>query len=274
MQQNWEELKQVHLDLSAAAAAEYDEMYAKSSFATGIYMRYEEDLIASAIAGIAERKQAVVLGSGTGRESFELAQKFDKVFGLDFCPEMTRQAQANQEKRNVKNTHFMTLDVESDPLPFPDHSVDFVNSSFGMGSFVLNPAPFFQEIRRILKADGKVIFSFYNSQAFVNQLELGWSPAIASRLNHQEETLEVNFQGKTFNIPVVPYSVPEIRAELEKFFKIVSISTFPSISSIFPQQFFNNDRVRQLCLEADLLLAGNLELAGGPFIVAVVESKS
>lgn len=167
----------------------------------------------------------------------------------------------------------MTLDVENDPLPFPDQSIDFVNSSFGMGSFVLNPAPFFQEIRRVLKPDGRVIFSFYNSQAFVNQLELGWAPAIASRLNHQEETLEVHFQGKTFNIPVVPYSVPEIKAELLRIFQIRSISTFPSISSIFPQQFFNNDRVRQLCLEADLLLAGNLELAGGPFIVAVVENK-
>jgi SAM-dependent methyltransferase len=273
MQQNWEELKQAHLDLSAAAAAEYDEMYAKSGFATGIYMRFEEDLISETISGISERKQAVVLGSGTGRESFALAEKFEKVFGLDFCPEMTRQAQANQERRKVKNTHFMTLDVENDPLPFSSQSIDFVNSSFGMGSFVLNPAPFFQEIRRVLKADGKVIFSFYNSQAFVNQLELGWSPAIASRLNHQEETLEVTFQGKTFNIPVVPYSVPEIRAELEKFFRIVSLSTFPSISSIFPQQFFNNDRVRQLCLEADLLLAGNLELAGGPFIVAVAENN-
>jgi SAM-dependent methyltransferase len=274
MQQNWEELKKVHLDLSAAAAAEYDEMYAQSNHATGIYMRYEEDLIESTIAGISERREAVVLGSGTGRESFALAERFDKVYGLDFCPEMTRQAQANQAKRQVKNTHFMTLDVENDPLPFPDSSIDFVNSSFGMGSFVLNPAPFFQEIRRILKPDGKVIFSFYNSQAFVNQLELGWAPAISSRLNHQEETLEVQFQGKTFHIPVVPYSVPEIRAELAQFFSILSISTFPSISSIFPQQFFNNDRVRQLCLEADLLLADNLELAGGPFIVAVVERKA
>jgi SAM-dependent methyltransferase len=274
MQQNWEELKQVHLDLSTAAAAEYDEMYAQSNHATGIYMRYEEDLIENTISSISNRKQAVVLGSGTGRESFALAEKFEKVFGLDFCPEMTRQAQANQAKRKVSNTFFMTLDVENDPLPFPEKSIDFVNSSFGMGSFVLNPAPFFQEIRRVLKPDGKVIFSFYNSQAFVNQLELGWAPAISSRLNHQEETLEVHFQGKVFNIPVVPYSVPEIKAELEKFFSISSISTFPSISSIFPQQFFNNDRVRQLCLEADLLLANNLELAGGPFIVAVVENKS
>lgn len=269
--QNWDELKQVHLDLSTAAAAEYDEMYAQSNFATGIYMRYEEDLIRDITAGIQEKKQALVLGSGTGRETFALAGQFEKVFGLDFCPEMTRQAKLNQEKKQISNVHFMTLDVENDPLPFPDSSIDFVNSSFGMGSFVLNPAPFFQEVRRVLKPEGKVIFSFYNSQAFVNQLELGWAPAIASRLNHQEETLEVNFQGKVFNIPVVPYSVPEIRSELLRFFHIRSISTFPSISSIFPQQFFNNDRVRQLCLEADLLLAENLDLAGGPFIVAAVE---
>jgi hypothetical protein len=53
-------------------------------------------------------------------------------------------------------------------------------------------------------------------------------------------------------------------------FGIHAISTFPSLSSIFPQQFFENERVRNLCLEADLLLADNIELAGGPFIVVVV----
>jgi SAM-dependent methyltransferase len=233
-------------------------------------MRYEEDLIENATGSLPERKVAAVLGSGTGRESFTLARGFEKVFGLDFSPEMTQQATLNAQKRNVNNTHFMTLDVEHDPLPFADQSVDFINSSFGMGSFVLNPANFFLEIKRVLKPGGKVIFSFYNSQAFVNQLELGWAPAISSRLNHQEEALEVQFNGQTYLIPVVAYSVPEIKAELSRFFTVYSLSTFPSISSIFPQQFFNNDRIRQLCLEADLLLAENLDLAGGPFIVAVV----
>jgi SAM-dependent methyltransferase len=267
--QKWAELKQSHRDLSAAAASTYDELYENSNHATGIYMRYEEDLIINTTGSLPECKTAVVLGSGTGRESFALASRFEKVFGLDFSPEMTQQALLNQKKKGATNVHFMTLDVEHDPLPFADHSVDFINSSFGMGSFVLNPANFFQEIKRVLKPGGKVIFSFYNSQAFVNQLELGWAPAISSRLNHQEEALEVQFNDKTFLIPVVAYSVPEIREELGRFFTIYSLSTFPSISSIFPQQFFNNDRIRQLCLEADLLLAQNLDLAGGPFIVAV-----
>lgn len=268
--EKWAELKQSHKDLSAAAASTYDEIYENSNHATGIYMRYEEDLIFNTTSAIPDRKVAVVLGSGTGRESFTLAGLFEQVFGLDFAPEMTRQAQLNQKKRNIQNTHFITLDVENDPLPFADQSIDFINSSFGMGSFVLNPGSFFMEIKRVLKPGGKVIFSFYNSQAFVNQLELGWAPAISSRLNHQEEALEVQFGDQTFLIPVVAYSVPEIKAELSKFFTIYSLSTFPSISSIFPQQFFNNDRIRQLCLEADLLLAENLDLAGGPFIVAVV----
>jgi ubiquinone/menaquinone biosynthesis C-methylase UbiE len=269
----WAELKQAHKDLSAAAASTYDEMYQNSNHATGIYMRYEEDLIHSVTQPLPEKGVAVVLGSGTGRESFALARIFDKVYGLDFSPEMTQQALLNQENRGVTNTQFITLDVENEPLPFADHSVDLINSSFGMGSFVLNPASFFMEIKRVLKPEGKVIFSFYNSQAFVNQLELGWAPAISSRLNHQEEALEVQFNGKTFLIPVVAYSVPEIKEELSRFFVIDSLSTFPSISSIFPQQFFNHEKVRQLCLEADLLLANNLELAGGPFIVTVAGPK-
>jgi hypothetical protein len=86
--------------------------------------------------------------------------------------------------------------------------------------------------------------------------------------------LEVIFGGTKYLIPVVAYSVTEIKAELNRFFTIHSITTFPSISSIFPQQFFENERVRKLCLEADLLLADNMDLAGGPFIVAVVGSGS
>ena len=268
--ENWLQLKESHKSLSAAAASTYDDIYENSNHATGIYMRYEEDLIHASIDHIPEKKVAAVLGSGTGRDSFTLAGYFEKVFGLDFAPEMTAQAQINQKKRGIKNTFFMTMDVEHEPLPFADQSVDFINSSFGMGSFVLNPANFFLEIKRVLKPGGRVIFSFYNSQAFVNQLELGWAPAISSRLNHNEETLEVQFGGQNFQIPVVAYSVKEIKAELERFFGIHAISTFPSLSSIFPQQFFENERVRNLCLEADLLLADNIELAGGPFIVAVV----
>jgi len=268
--EKWAELKETHKSLSAAAASSYDEIYENSNHATGIYMRYEEDLIHKSINHIPSKKIAAVLGSGTGRESFALAKHFDKVFGLDFAPEMTEQAQINQKKRNVTNTFFMTLDVEHDPLPFLDHSVDFINSAFGMGSFVLNPTYFFLEIKRVLKPGGRIIFSFYNSQAFINQLELGWAPAISSRLNHKEEALEVQFGGEVFMIPVVAYSVIEIKAELEKFFTINSITTFPSITSIFPQELFQNERMRKLCLEADLLLAENLELAGGPFIVAVV----
>lgn len=270
---NWAELKQTHKDLSAAAASTYDELYQHANHATGIYMHYEEELIQSSIFNIKDKKIAAVLGSGTGRETFAIASHFEKVFGLDFSPEMTAQAQLNQKRKAIDNAHFMTLDVEHDPLPFADKSVDFINSSFGMGSFVLNPANFFLEIKRVLRPGGKVIFSFYNSQAFVNQLELGWMPAISSRLNHKEETLEVQLNGTLYSIPVVAYSVAEIKVELERFFEILSITTFPSISSIFPQEFFQNERMRKLCLEADMLLADNMELAGGPFIVAVVSTK-
>jgi ubiquinone/menaquinone biosynthesis C-methylase UbiE len=271
--EKWTELKQSHKSLSAAAASTYDEIYQNSNHATGIYMRYEEDMIHSVMKQLPQKAVSAVLGSGTGRESFALANYFDKVFGLDFSPEMTAKAQENQKKLNVKNTFFMTLDVEHDPLPFPNQSVDFINSSFGMGSFVLNPANLFLEIKRVLKPEGRVIFSFYNSQAFINQLDLGWKPAISSRLNHEEKALEVQFGGQTYFVPVVPYSVTEIKVELDRFFTIHSITTFPSISSIFPQELFENERVRKLCLEADLFLADNLELAGGPFIVTVVGNK-
>ena len=81
--EKWGELKQSHKQLSAAAASSYDDLYANSNHATGMYMRYEEDLIKDAVQVVSDHKIAAVLGSGTGRESFMLAHYFEKVFGLD-----------------------------------------------------------------------------------------------------------------------------------------------------------------------------------------------
>jgi len=64
------------------------------------------------------------------------------------------------------------LDIEKAPLPLGNDAVSFVNTGFGMGSFVQSPETLFREVRRVLQPGGIAIFSFYNSEALVNFLDL------------------------------------------------------------------------------------------------------
>jgi SAM-dependent methyltransferase len=267
----WNAHKDAHLALSAEAAAKYDELYEASNYATGIYMRYELDLIKKYIDLLPTRKDAVVLGSGTGRECFHIAKEFERVFGYDFAQEMVQKANENKAHKQIDNVFFQTLDVDVQPLPHADSSVSFINSAFGMGSFVLDPGRLFAEVSRVLEPGGMAIFSFYNSNALINKVELGWQPAISSRLDYKEELLNVTFNGKDFQIPVRSYFPQQVQRFLQDHLKIVHLATFPTITSIMPENLFKNEVVRKLCLEADLLISSNLELAAGPFIIAVCE---
>ncbi len=267
----WNAHKDVHRALSAEAAEKYDELYEVSNYATGLYMRYELDLINKFITHLPDRNTAIVLGSGTGRECFHVAKDFQQVFGYDFAPEMIEVANRTKADKDAQNTFFEVLDVDTNPLPHADNSVSYVNSAFGMGSFVLDPEQLFAEVSRVLEPGGKAIFSFYNSKALITQVKLGWQPAFASRLDYKEELLNVTFNGKDFQIPVRPYVPEQIQAFLKDHLKILHLATFPTLSAIMPEELFKNEVIRKLCLEADLLISNNLELAAGPFIIAVCE---
>jgi len=267
----WNAHKDAHLALSAEAAEKYDELYEASNYATGIYMRYELDIINKHVKQLNNKNTALVLGSGTGRECFHIAKDFEQVFGYDFAPEMVEKANRTKTFKEVKNVDFEVLDVDQNPLPHADNSVNFVNSAFGMGSFVLDPERLFAEVSRVLQPGGQAIFSFYNSNALVTQVKLGWQPAISSRLDYKEELLNVTFNGKEFQIPVRPYVPAQIQEFLKNQLKIIHLATFPTLTAIMPEELFKNEVVRKLCLEADLLISNNLEIAAGPFIVAVCE---
>jgi len=267
----WDAHKDAHLALSAEAASKYDEIYESSNYATGLYMRYELELIKKNIDLLKNRNLAIVLGSGTGRECFHISSDFNQVFGYDFAPEMVEKSIQNKNEKQISNTSFHVLDVDTSPLPHETSTVSFINSAFGMGSFVLDPERLFAEVSRVLEPGGRAIFSFYNSKALVNQVSLNWEPAFSSRLDYKEELLKVNFNGKEFQIPVRPYVTEQVQSFLKDHLKIIHLATFPTLSAIMPEELFKNEVVRKLCLEADLLVSGNLELAAGPFIIVVCE---
>lgn len=267
----WEVGKQEHLNLSAVAADHYDELYEKANFATGSYMRYELDTIGKFISSAPSSSIAVDLGCGTGRDSFLIAKHFTQVYAYDFSPEMIRVANKNKIRKRAGNILFETKDIEDGPLSIVNESIPFVNSAFGMGSFIKTPETLFREVRRILQPKGISVFSFYNSESLVNQLELDWRPALAARPVPGEHALDVDFDGTKYRISARAYTVKEIERKLRGNFKIIEITTFPTLSSLFPQSLFKNDIARQLCTRVDQLLSNNLDIAAGPYIIAVCQ---
>ena len=265
----WIKGKEQHKRLSDAVAEKYDDVYEAATFATGSYMRFELETIARLTNSVPSTAVAVDLGCGTGRAAFVLAKHFDQVYGYDFSTKMIRIANRNKIHRRVGNVLFEKRDIEDNPLPLEDASAGMVNSGFGMGSFLFNPAPVFREVRRVLQPKGIAIFSFYNAEALVNSLTLEWKPALAARQMEGTDRLRVEFESKSYEISARAYSAKEIRRRLEGNFNVIEVLTFPTLTALFPQALFEHERARQLCTRVDHILAANAELAAGPYIIAI-----
>ena len=268
---DWGVGKAEHLRLSEAVAEKYDAVYEDATFATGSYMRFELETIARAGAQAPSSAIAVDLGCGTGRDAFGLTKHFDQVYGFDFSPEMVRVATRNKLRRRAGNAGFDVLDVETERLPLDDSSAALVNSGFGLGSFLNNLEPVFREVRRVLLPKGIALFSFYNSDALVNSLDLEWKPALAARAVPGKDRLRVEFEDSSYEISARAYSVKDIRRRLEGNFRIVELLTFPTLTALFPQALFRSEKARALCTKVDQLLAANLDIAAGPYILAVCQ---
>lgn len=263
----WTDGKAAHIKLSDAVADQYDEIYEDSNFATGSYMRYELDTISRFAPDAPQNTIAVDLGCGTGRDSFHLCRHFQQVYGYDFSPEMIRVANSSKLSRRAGNVAFEVRDIEDGALPLEDDSIALVNTAFGMGSFVHSPEQLFREVRRVLMPRGIALFSFYNANALVNQLELEWQPALAARVLPGENALQVNFSGNIYTIAAKAYVPALIKKQVENNFSLLEISTFPTLSALFPQSMFENMTARKLCSDVDKSLSLNLEIAAGPYIV-------
>jgi len=267
----WEEGKRQHLALSAEAADRYDEIYEKANFATGSYMRFELENISKFVREAPTRLLAIDLGCGTGRDSFHLAKQFSQVYAYDLSPDMIRVANANKLKRHVGNVLFEVKDLEDGPLPIADDSAALINSAFGMGSFVRNLEQFFREVRRALQPGGVALFSFYSTAALVNQLQLEWRPALAARVVPGEDVLQVDFEDRSFRIAAKAYAPADLKRKIEGNFKLLEMTTFPTLSALFPQSLFQNPSACALCTSVDKLLATNLAIAAGPYIVVACQ---
>ena len=277
VEDSWSLGKQRHKELSDSAAREYDQIYASSNFATGSYMSYELEVIERAIDLLNPKRRGIALdlGCGTGRDSFFFHRHFIQVRGFDFSTEMIRVAQQKKLNKTAGNIQFILRDLEKDLLSdIENSSVSFVSSGFGMGSFLQELAPLLKEVRRILEPSGIFVVSFYNSESLVVQLDnLAWTPSLSARFDKNTGFLRVNFKDENFDVAVRAYSLREAMELLSNYFEVMEISTFPTLSSLFPNSFFSSDKAKELCTIVDRELRFNTQIVGGPYIVAICRRR-
>lgn len=101
-----------------------------------------------------EGKVALDLGIGTGLFTQILREKGFRVIGVDISEEMLKIA---------KERGFEVIKHDlNNPLPFENESFDFVFSMTSI-EFLKDPKPLFNEVKRVLKKDGKFLLITLNS---------------------------------------------------------------------------------------------------------------
>jgi SAM-dependent methyltransferase len=272
----WLKGKSTHLKLSAKAAGAYDSEYANENFSTKLYMDYELGVIDNAVKLIPfeEENIAIDLGSGTGRDTLHFCKSFHQVIGYDFSSSMIEVANKNKKKLGAKNVVFVQKDIDKCGLKeLKDNSVSFVNAGFGMGSFIKDLDSLAKDVHRILKNKGVFTISFYNSDSLVNWAgnKLGWEPSLSVRLGHASDSLEVIFQGNKFHIATKAYSIKECASILSRYFKIVELSTFPTVSSLLPNNLLKKPKIRNILKQIDYAIRSDRRLTAGPYIIVVCQ---
>jgi ubiquinone/menaquinone biosynthesis C-methylase UbiE len=97
------------------------------------------------------------LGTGTGKAAFAIARRFPEaeVIGVDLAPEMIREAHRLTPSELADQVRFEVADASK--LPFDDESFDLVS--------LANVIPFFDELTRVVRMDGRVLLSFSGGAA-------------------------------------------------------------------------------------------------------------
>jgi ubiquinone/menaquinone biosynthesis C-methylase UbiE len=142
-------------------------------------------------------KVVLDIASGEGYGSAILAKSADKVFGIDVDAEVVKYAR--EKYSGVGNIEFLIGRAEN--IPLPDHSIDIV-VSYETIEHLDQPTQekFLQEVKRILKKDGKLVISTPDKANYSDRYEY-------TNKFHLKEFTSEEFLGflKNYFGHVIPY---------------------------------------------------------------------
>ena len=116
------------------------------------------------------RKDSKVLcvACGDGREINYIANIAGKIIGIDHDPIAVKHAKDNfKEKKNVK-----IILAEATKLPFRNESFPYVTCMASFTNLGKNKIPSLKEMRRIVKANGRIILSAFSEDAMPERMKL------------------------------------------------------------------------------------------------------
>ncbi len=169
-------------------APEYD----KSPLQWG-FLRPAHNLIIERLGEIPPGSTILDIACGTGILTFRLAGLVPegKVAGVDFSPEMIKQARAKLPGGESNATF---IEGNAEDLPFPDNSFDYVTCSFSFHHFP-NHEKAVQEMHRVLKNGGQAyLIDPYKSIPGGYIIDWGYRTFKNGTLYHSGKELQTMFQ--------------------------------------------------------------------------------
>ena len=270
-------LKRNLLVLTERWSESYDAHH-DSYFATRAHFQFESDLITGEIQKLADHSLMLDLGCATGKTTLKFAHLFDKVIGYDLSQHMLAKASESTERMELQDkVWFECCDLE-DGLPSLDSEASFVVMNLGTASDVRDIKHVFDETFRVLKTGGRFLFSFYNRDALMYRWDiLPWSTGLAATVNIHKDSLDVHSRNKAGVDEIVSvyaraYTISEIKALFAEYSVNIEYSTYPTMSSILPNELLlDQHSVQDLVIAVDHKL---VDAGAGAYIVVTGEKRS
>lgn len=106
------------------------------------------------------------VGCGDGRTLKQIRFLTKNLFGIDH-----NKSAVNKAKINLKETNAKVILAEARKLPFPKNYFDFVYTN-SFSNFWEDKLESLEEIRRVLKKEGRVVLSAYSEDSLKERLKL------------------------------------------------------------------------------------------------------
>jgi SAM-dependent methyltransferase len=156
-----------------------------------------------------------------------------------------------------QNVSFAEVDIEQE-IPAEENSASLVVMNLGTASDIHEIELLISRIRNILMKDGQFLLSFYNAGSLYYQLSIPWHLGLTAEIDPTEHCLNVHVEGDDYLVYARPYTVREIKGLFRRHqdLTISQISTYPTIASILPNEFFIEERSKKAIGAIDKKLAG------------------
>ena len=260
-----QELRQNLISLTDAWALQYDDCYGTGHPATVAFSQYEQSIIDDNIRALDNNDFVLDLGCATGRELRRIAHRFKHLQGFDISQSMIEVGRMLNEDRQLKNLLLHVHDIET-KLPLADNSVSMVIMNCGTGSDVSDITSTFAEIRRVLMPGGRFVISFYNREAWTQQVFFPWPLGLVAGIDQDRNCLEVYDGTKYVPIFARPYSLGEIESFIPSHLSILSSATYPTLAAILPPEVIEATNSDGVIAKIDNAIA-QLETGLGAYIV-------